>query len=778
MRKAFVVLAVAAWVASPADAPARTASPRIARTTWTALQGSGHVRLVVAGHGRLVVRVGTTSLPPIAVRGARGRTKTVVLSAAARRAVRGCTSPTRVVITLTARSRLRTRRSVPCPRAAAADLRIALPPALGPEGLSQLDRLPVLTPDVAVAGASSHARDGSNSDNGAYVERDAEGRYVLMEAEGPGAVTRIWMTGPQGNGPQGDPGAFGRIQLFFDGEQTPRIDQPVRDFFAGRTAPFLAPFCGDYTVSGGGNFCNLRIPYARSIRVVTTGAPAYYDLGYETYPAGTPVSSFQPDSPETGRAMANAAALFARSGGDPGILARGEAHAGSATVPAAGRTTLLDVAHGGTLRSIQVAPEPHDDATLRSLWLEARWDGHGTPDVAAPLADLFASGAGERDPAKGLLAGYSPEKHQGYLAFPMPFARAATVELVNRGTAPAKASWTVEESPARFAGIGTTTGYLHATYRSDPATATGVDYTALDAAGAGKVVGLSYTAEGPTSSGSTTFMEGDERVHFDGSRSPAVYGTGTEDIFGGAYYYTKLFTLPDHGATAKEDVGPGTARTSQYRLMLADPWPFRDGVHLGVEHGGGNGEQASIHSVVYWYGTDRPALRQTDAFDVADGAAASAAGYAGASGAPAALTAFFEGDRDGNVSSPTDATYLGSMPPPPGADPMGESVTASGYVHPPGTTLTYRATLDPANHGAVLRRLTDQGTSGQRAEVTVDGRPAGTWLVAGANTSKRWLESDYMLPAALTAGRSQITVALHVLPQGWNDYRYVTLSQL
>jgi hypothetical protein len=486
--------------------------------------------------------------------------------------------------------------------------------------------------------------------------------------------------------------------------------------------------------------------------------------------------------------MATASTLFARSGADPEILGHGTSHTGSATVPPAGRSTLLDVRRGGTLRSIRIALDPHDDASLHAVWLEARWDGHATPAVAAPLADLFATGAGERADAKGLLAGYSPERHQGYLYFPMPFTHAATVELVNRGTTPVKASWIVEESPARYAGIGSRTGYFHATYNSDPAPATGVDYTALDAGGAGKVVGLSYTTEGPTSSSSTTFMEGDERVHFDGSRSPAIYGTGTEDIFGGAYYYTKLFTLPDHGATAKEDTAPGKALTSQYRLMLADPWPFRDGVHLGIEHGGGNGEQASIHSVAYWYGSGRRALRQTDGFDVADVESATAAGYTGAgAGAQAApLTTFFEGDLDGNISSPTDVLYLGSQPPPSGSDPRGESFTASGYSHPAGTTISYDATLDPANHGATLRRLSDQGTFGQRAEVSVDGHPAGIWFTPGLNASKRWLESDYALPGALTAGRRRIRVDLHVLPpidppagatQGWTDYRYVTFSR-
>jgi hypothetical protein len=117
---------------------------------------------------------------------------------------------------------------------------------------------------------------------------------------------------------------------------------------------------------------------------------------------------------------------------------------------------------------------------------------------------------------------------------------------------------------------------------------------------------------------------------------------------------------------------------------------------------------------------------------------------------------------------------------------MGESFTASGYSHPVGATISYRARLDPANDGAVLRRLTDQATFGQRAEVTIDGQPAGIWLIPGANTSKRWLESDYPIPAPLTAGRRRVSVGLHVLPPldapanvsvGWTDYRYVTFSR-
>lgn len=659
-----------------------------------------------------------------------------------------------------------------CPTpAAAAATSISEPPSHGLEGMAQLDRLPVLDPTVHVAGASSHGRDGSNSDSSPYLEQDAKGRYVLMEAEGPGAIVRIWFTGPATSAPMGNPAPAGNIQFLFDGEEKPRIDMPVAEFLSGKSAALGTPLCGDYTVSSGGNYCSVRMPFAKSVRVVTTASPAFYNFGYETYPAGTVVESFDPATDATVQAVKAAGAVFARAGSDPAILPDGESHSGIAGVAASSSAPLLYLGHGGTIRAIRVALDHYDDATLQSVWLQVRWDDQALPAVSAPLADLFSSGAGERTPAKGLFAGYLPDRHEGYLYYPMPFASGAEVTLVNRSAAAVKATWAVEESPAVYAGIGRTTGYFHATYNVDQATTSGVDYTLLDAGGAGKVLGLSYTEQGQFQSSLPTFMEGDERVHFDGSRSPAIYGTGTEDLFGGAYYYTKLFTLPDHGATAKEDTTPGMAQTAQYRLFVNDPWSFRDGIHFGIEHAGGDGQQTSNHSVVYWYGTGHRQMRQTDAFEVTG---------------DTPLTAFFEGDHDGNVATPGEVTVTkGSNPPPAGTDPQGEAVTASGLSHPAGATIAFTARLDPANNGAILRRLMDQGTFGQRAEVSIDGEPAGIWFTPGNNASKRWVESDFALAAALTAGKQQINVQLRVLPAvdpssgvatGWTDFRYTTFS--
>src|SRR5882757_7359363 len=68
-----------------------------------------------------------------------------------------------------------------------------------------LAKLPLLDPSVFTHQASSHAQNGSNLDFANTIRTDPQGRFVLMEAAGPGAITRIWLTPLNLLGARGDP---------------------------------------------------------------------------------------------------------------------------------------------------------------------------------------------------------------------------------------------------------------------------------------------------------------------------------------------------------------------------------------------------------------------------------------------------------------------------------------------------------------------------------------------------------------------------------------------
>jgi hypothetical protein len=673
------------------------------------------------------------------------------------------------------------------------------PGAAAGEGLSALADLPVLNPGAHDAGASSHDPDGENFDYGNYLYQNAQGAYVLMESNGPGVIDRIWMTGSVTSGKSSSVGNFGDIEIFFDGQTTPSVDLPADTFFSGTVAPFLSPLCGNGNVSSGGFYCDVRMPFAKSVKVVTTGDPSYYNIGYETYPTGTPVVTFDPASSGTLRTAQADVAMADRAGTDPGILPAGPTDTGSVTVPPGATQVLARVPHAGTIGAITVSVAPHDDAALHDVWLQATWDGSAAPAVDAPLADVFLSGAGERSPARGLLAGYLPSSHTGYLYFPMPFAHSALVDVVNHDSRPITVQWMVQQSTTTYAGVGSAVGEFHATYAQQDPTLTGQDYVMLDQPGEGKVVGVSYTEQGAYDRDLPVFMEGNEHVYFDGSQTPAINGTGTEDFFDAGYYYAHgPFTLFDHGATDLENASLTTGRTSQYRLLLQDPWNFRDGIVIGIQHGAGDGVPTSNRSVVFWYGSGVAGMVPTDTIDVGSPGSLAAAGYSSTpAGAPEALTSFYEGQDDGNITSPAldAAIEPGSLPPLPGTDPRGEAVTQSGLTHRPGSIIRFTIEVDPDNNGIVLRRRLDQATFEQQAQILVDGMPAGTWMTP-ANTSasgakakyatdKRWADSDFPIPADLSRGKSRLSIELKVLappyvppglPDGWTDFRYTVFS--
>src|SRR5262249_52503121 len=109
-------------------------------------------------------------------------------------------------------------------------------------------------------------------------------------------------------------------------------------------------------------------------------------------------------------------------------------------------------------------------------------------------------------------------------------------------------------------------------------------------------------------------------------------------------------------------------------------------------------------------------------------------------------------------------------------------------------TSQFKLTLDPKNLGVLLRRKLDYAFPNQRAEIFAadsaktpgegDWKPAGIWYLAGGNTcvysnpkeelgatqhdvqtsNRRFRDDEFLLPRALTEGRSTIWVRVKFTP--------------
>lgn len=393
----------------------------------------------------------------------------------------------------------------------------------------------------------------------------------------------------------------------------------------------------------------------------------------------------------------------------------------------------------------QLSYQPDSEALLAGLRLQIMADDNATPYVDVPVGAFFGSAVGETDIAS-LLVGMDPEAHTLYSYWPIPYADQLQIELVNSSQVP------VEQISAELAYaercypfLGRHVGYFRVFESLSRPTSLDEDHPLLDVHGAGRIVGLHLLVH----SGEEAFIEGDERWHLDGTTTPQVRGTGTEDIFNGGWYYNRgRIITAVHGANSTRMEG----WIDQYRLYIADAISFGDHVHGGIEHGGVNDINTDYSSWTYAYLASDLDMLQQDTVDLSDETSMVDHGVAtSGSTITYTLTAQFEGDDD-------------------------RSVTATSLRLYSGAALTTTLAINPRAQQVILRRRYDQGFDNERLQVRVDGQIVGEWLDGGRNIARRWRESTYLLPGSLTQGKRSIVLRFE--PMDWNSNRTISLSQI
>jgi hypothetical protein len=361
---------------------------------------------------------------------------------------------------------------------------------------------------------------------------------------------------------------------------------------------------------------------------------------------------------------------------------------------------------------------------------------------------------------RSLAFGMDPTKGSGYFALPLPFRRG--VEISIAAAQPARVRVEGWRSEA-VRDAGTLYGA-----RREQRPAEGADTRVLDAGGSGRMAALVLDDidGGPVSGVNPLqrFLEGDERVLVDGARTPVQYGTGHEESFNGGFYYIfGAFTRELGGAGPLMTRPDGAGAQSQYRVYGDDGVRWSRSLAYGEEHGGGDEQPEFVAATTFSY--RRPTrLTPSDAVRFGDAASERAHRLRGALRGDE-LTAYFEGERDGNSTTST-VVAGGSYYPAPAASDSPEGVTLRGvrFTGP----LSLRVRVPRGNGGVVLRGVFDQAPPLVPLAVSVNGRSAGTWQspTAVSNPAKRWLETDLDLPPRLTRGQTRLDITLTPVDQG------------
>ena len=455
----------------------------------------------------------------------------------------------------------------------------------------------------------------ANGDRGQFLREEQHGdltEYVMMDAEGPGVIVRIWSA---------DPDDAGHIRIYFDGNPDPAIDMPLSEMLGGAKEPFLSPIAG--TRARGWN-SYLPIPYAKHCKVTATQRDFYYHINYRAYPAGVDVETFSLlEAKDERRKLQNAVACLASpsttasriSGRGEALTTSGENELVSAStrghvelawnsLVAPGEVRQVERLTGaGALYQLSARLDPAEgvaitdaayDQALRQVVLEITFDGTGVPQVSVPLGDFFGAMPGVR-PYDSLPITVSAD---GTMAarWVMPFQREAVIRLHNVGDAVAQVHGKLAAAPNEWTHNSL---YFHAGWHAghDLPTRPRQDWTFLETTGTGRFVGVAFTITNPVPD---WWGEGDEKIYVDGESFPSTFGTGTEDYFGYAWGDTTIFSHAYHNQPRMD--GPGRyGHTTLNRFHIIDDIPFHTSFRFDMEVWHWSDAKIAQAVTAYWY---------------------------------------------------------------------------------------------------------------------------------------------------------------------------------
>ncbi|MDR1963136.1 MAG: DUF2961 domain-containing protein, partial [Planctomycetaceae bacterium] len=453
----------------------------------------------------------------------------------------------------------------------------------------------------------------ANGDASQFLREETNGNrkeWVLMDADGPGAIVRFWITAPHYKVV---------FRVYLDGNTNPVIETNIGELVGGE---FLvgAPFSEE---TARGRNLYLPIPYAKHCKITVDDMPTqknlYYQINYRNYAKGTNVETFSPENLKSLKGKIETVAKTLLTAGDDFVTHSANSSQLTVTVPKggtpqplAGKLTLSkgntkrrlfsrsSESSAGAVQQLVLKVDAEGEKltqALRSTVLSIKFDGKET--VWAPLGDFFGGGVGI-NPYKSW---YSRVEKDGTLIslWKMPFQKSVDVSLINYGTEDVKITLnSLNVVPYNW---NKRSMYFHADWRQQRQIETiagkgTADWNYVTLNGKGVFVGdvLSVLNRNPAWWG-----EGDEKIYVDGESFPSHFGTGTEDYYGYAWCTPKFFESPFHFQPRAE--GPNNyGNTTNGRVRLLDTIPFTKDFRFDMEVWHWAKTKIDYSVVTFWYG--------------------------------------------------------------------------------------------------------------------------------------------------------------------------------
>lgn len=412
---------------------------------------------------------------------------------------------------------------------------------------------------------------------------------VMVDAEGPGALVRAWVTGNL----IGDT----VLRVYVDGAKEP-IFKGLSTNLVGGTAICGAPLSQALSpatpIDRQAFNLFLPIPYARHLKV-TAVVPNpktmfYYNFETRTWPAGTAVESASQEVVSAAAEKIAAVNAILAQAVEP--VPAGEAQSFDGTLKVGERKTL-SFAGPGAIRYLQlktVCPRDvsvfmwgEEEGNVRDVEIQLAFDGVTT--VKMPVGEFFNAGIWGCDFHRTRFSSVT-DKWVMSSRWVMPFAKSCELTLVNTGDR----AMVLKETKVVKGDYAWDARSMHfgATYVSRPDVPTRKQDLPYDVSfdvqeGRGLVVGTSVTVNNPARG---WWGEGDEKIWVDGEKDPSYIGTGTEDYFCYAWCQHAPFSHPFVTQPCGDGNGDGAAYGGyavNFRARALDAIPFQSSIRFDME---------------------------------------------------------------------------------------------------------------------------------------------------------------------------------------------------
>lgn len=420
---------------------------------------------------------------------------------------------------------------------------------------------------------SSYDRNGANFDQGNFQREESDGQKILADLKGPGVLTRLWTAEPMGT-----------LLFYWDDSPTPQLAVPWLDLQAGRVPPLMEPFV---TSKGGGCTMRFPLPYAKSLRVALAEKTwCHWQIHYQYFNPETEVVSWWPalgPPPGADLAFTRAANAWEKPDRPRGLGAEilTSQLALSVASPIARFTAPKDV------MVTELAFAHVNGPVLPEDFLVAiDQDGQRVELPWRTLAGVWDS---TKD-APGLLQGRLGNRSW----MRVPFALRAGEAIACR--------WAGREG--EVLGDLTVTGRLLEAnesasaprliaYTDSQQTGMGKFFDSGTIAGNGRLLAVGTRARARNIA---YYMEGDESIFLEGEAQPSFHGTGMEDLFDSAWYFSggQFTTAVSAAPMVSKDWLNTAARVNWWPLGI----PFTKSIRFELEGGSGNIAPPTTHNLV------------------------------------------------------------------------------------------------------------------------------------------------------------------------------------